>query len=33
MVHFLLFSIVMDYMDNGDLYQAIADKKKKKQFF
>lgn len=23
-------SIIMDYMDNGDLYQAIVDRKKKK---
>jgi hypothetical protein len=26
----IIFSIVMEYMDDGDLYQKICDKKKKK---
>jgi hypothetical protein len=25
----LFLSIIMEYMDNGDLYQSICDKKKK----
>ncbi len=28
-----IFSIVMEYMDGGDLYQGIVDKQKKKAYF
>jgi hypothetical protein len=28
-----IFSIIMEYADDGDLYQKIVDRKKKKEFF
>ena len=33
MVHARWFSIVMEFLDDGDLYQKIVDHKKKKQLF
>lgn len=30
---FVINSIIMDYMDDGDLYQAITDHKKRNTFF
>lgn len=33
MVMVLIFSIIMEFLDDGDLYQKIVDHKKKKQLF
>ena len=33
MVSLHLFSIVMEYADDGDLYQKIVDHKKRKELF
>ena len=33
MVDHILFSIIMEFADDGDLYQKIVDHKKKKELF
>lgn len=33
MVFLLLSSIIMEFLDDGDLYQKIVEHKKKKQLF